>query len=100
MHSSAADSFRSALLKACASQHLKSIRKVGLPQRKGLGDSRVFRGVAGKSPALATQAMTSPLVRPFVILVLMAPLAACVREQRHQLYACNSGPAATAAHVI
>jgi hypothetical protein len=44
--------------------------------------------------------MTSPLVRPFVILVLMAPLAACVREQRHQLYACNSGSAATAAHVI
>ena len=44
--------------------------------------------------------MTHRRLRPVVMLILLSPLAACVREQRHQLYACNSGPGTTAAQVI
>jgi hypothetical protein len=44
--------------------------------------------------------MICRLVRPVLMLIVLAPLAACVREQRHQLYACNSGPGTTAGAVI
>ena len=44
--------------------------------------------------------MTHPVLRPILILAVMAPLAACVKEQRHQLYACNAGSGTTAAQVI
>jgi hypothetical protein len=44
--------------------------------------------------------MTHRILRPVLMLVVLAPLAACVREQRHQLYACNATPSTTAAQVI
>jgi hypothetical protein len=34
------------------------------------------------------------------MLTVLVPLAGCVREQRHQLYACNNGSGTTAAQVI
>jgi hypothetical protein len=44
--------------------------------------------------------MTYRVLRPVLLLLVLAPLAGCVRDQRHQLYACNAGPATTAAQVI
>ena len=44
--------------------------------------------------------MSLRLLRPVLLVVMLAPLGACVHEQRHQLYACNSGPKTTASQVI
>ncbi len=38
--------------------------------------------------------------KPFLVVLLLTPLAACVHEQRHQLYACNAGPKTSASQVI
>jgi len=44
--------------------------------------------------------MTHRLFKPVLVIALLAPLAGCVREQRHQLYVCNAGPKTSASEVI
>jgi hypothetical protein len=82
----------------------RSIFKIHPKSGVAPGSGTLIHGFLGgrseNNPSLRVGYMTLRLLRPILLTIALAPLAGCVRDQRHQLYACNSALGTTASQVI